>query len=188
MDGLLKGLTSSAKLGLTLLVLLSLPLHAQVYRWIDSQGVVHFSDTPHVGADQYHAPKAQSFTSPTVPSKKQSMQSKPDVHLYKNVIISEPLNESTLRNNQGSFLVAVELSPALFSGDNLQLLIDGTPYGTPQTEVVFEVDGIHRGAHTLQIQVVNSKGTVLKTSEKITIFMHRPIVNTFFEPKIHSVS
>lgn len=176
-----------AKLILALLFLLCLPLHAQVYRWIDSQGIVHFSDTPHVGADTFHVPEAQGFSPSQVRTKNQSVQSVSNEHQYINLSISEPLNESTIRNNQGSFLVAVELNPALFSGDALQLLIDGTIYGTAQTEVVFQVDGIHRGAHTLQIQVVNSKRTVLKTGEKIIIFMHRPIVNDTRGTRMHSL-
>lgn len=153
--------------------------YAQVYKWIDNQGIVHFSDTPHTGAQPLQLNAVQQSTPPALSSKTNTVSTKSltNQHQYQEINISQPLNESTIRNNQGSFLVAVELVPKLMSGDVFQLLLDGKAYGDEQTEVVFEVDGINRGAHTLQVQVLNAQGLVLITSTKITLFMHRPRIN-----------
>ena len=156
--------------------------YAQIYKWIDSQGVVHFSDRPHPGSEQIKIPDAQSYTPPVKQSgsdtenqeKKETSTS--EEHKYTKIGIVQPLNEATIRNNQGYVVVAVELEPALAQGDNLQIIFDGAPMGDPQPNLLFQLNGIYRGKHTIAVQVINSEGEVLLTSDSITIFMHRPRV------------
>jgi hypothetical protein len=38
------------------------------YRWVDAQGVVHYSDTPHPGAQVIQLPSAQTYRAPPPPS------------------------------------------------------------------------------------------------------------------------
>lgn len=156
--------------------------HAQIYKWIDSQGVVHFSDKPHPGSEQIIIPNVPGYSPPvgqnTGSQQNQEQQStaQEEQNQYTKIAIIQPLNEATIRNNQGFVLVAVEMEPALADGDNLQLVFDGAPMGEPQPNLVFQLNGIYRGKHTLAVQIINSEGEVLLTSENITIFMHRPRV------------
>jgi hypothetical protein len=39
--------------------------YAQIYKWTDSQGVIHFSDTPHDGAQKLNIPDAQTYSPPS---------------------------------------------------------------------------------------------------------------------------
>lgn len=154
--------------------------HAQIYKWTDSQGVVHFSDSPHAGSKQVTVPEAQSFSPPV--SQTNSTPQEPEKtmneeHKYSKISIMQPLNEATIRNNQGYVVVAVELEPALAEGDMLQMVFDGAPLGDPQPNTLFQLNGIYRGSHTLAVQILNAAGEVLLTSDNITIFMHRPHVN-----------
>jgi hypothetical protein len=155
--------------------------YAQVYKWTDSQGLVHFSDTPHDGAEKIKIPDAQTFSPPTIPKVKlpdeddQGKHTAKD-HTYKKVAITQPLNEATIRNNDGYLVVTVELDPRLAEGDKVQLLFDGSPLGDPQTNLVFQLNGIYRGAHTITVEVLDSNGSVLNTSDPVTIFMQRPRV------------
>ena len=167
------------------LIMMTCTLHAEVYTWTDSQGVVHFSDSPHPGAEKIKIPEDQSFSTPS-PSSSSSSPKQEDVgptheennseKSYTKIAIREPLNQATIRNNQGYVLVSVELEPKLSQGDNLQILFDGAPLGEPQPNTIFELNGIYRGSHTIAVQVLNAHGEVLLISDPITIFMQRPRV------------
>ncbi|KGP63466.1 hypothetical protein EP47_05615 [Legionella norrlandica] len=153
--------------------------HAQIYKWTDSQGVVHFSDKPHEGAEKVKIPETQTYTPPengSGGSSEPKEVKKEEEEKYTRLEIIQPQNEATIRNNQGYVVVAVQIEPDLSSGDNLQLIFDGAPLGDPQPNLLFQLNGIYRGSHTIAVQVLNANGEVVKTSESITIYMHRPRV------------
>lgn len=155
--------------------------YAQIFKWTDSQGIVHFSDTPHQGAQKVKIPEAQSFSPPVTPKNDVNddllAKKANEEHKYSKVAITQPLNESTIRNNQGYVVVAVELDPPLFEGDMVQIVFDGAPMGDPQEKLLFQLNGIYRGEHKIAAQVLNAAGEIITTSNSITIFMHRPRVN-----------
>lgn len=154
--------------------------NAQIYKWTDSQGVVHFSDKPHEGAEKVKIPEAQTYTPPADDAggapQQDNVKQKEDEDKYTKLEIIQPQNEATIRNNQGYVVVAVQIEPDLSQGDNLQIIFDGSPLGDPQPNLLFQLNGIYRGSHTIAVQVLNAKGDVLKTSDSITIFMHNPRV------------
>ncbi|KTD21269.1 DUF4124 domain-containing protein [Legionella londiniensis] len=153
-------------------------LHAEIYKWTDSEGNVHFSDKPHPGAEKIDLPPVQTFSPPPTPPPAETMVN-PEVAAKTpdyEIAISQPENDATIRNNQGSVSVALEIQPRLNPGDKVQIVFDGTPIGEPQTATVFQLSDINRGAHTLAAQIVGSDGKVISTSETITIYMHRPRV------------
>lgn len=155
--------------------------YADIYKWIDDQGVVNFSDTPHPGAEKVELPEAQTFSPPT-PGSPASERLSPEPnsqakgHMYTKVVITQPDNEATIRNNQGFIAITVQVEPDLFPGDKLQLIFDGTPLGEPQNNTSFQLNGVNRGSHTLAVQIVDAGGEVIDTSDSITIFMFRPRV------------
>ncbi len=167
------------------------PLHAAVYKWVDSKGVVHFSDKPHPDAEKIELPEAQTYSLPAptadasdepesnaasvveaVPLQAEA----PKLPVYSNVSIIQPADQETIRDNQGYVSVIVQLEPELQAGDKLQLLINGEPRGAPQATTVFALSGIERGSHTIVVNVIDAKGQVLRTSNTVTIYMHRPRV------------
>lgn len=156
--------------------------YADIYKWVDSDGNVHFGDTPHAGAEKLKLPDAQSYSSPNVPtsnvpsSANSSSESKVSKHAYRNVLIAQPDNETTIRNNRGAILTSVQLEPALFEGDKIQLIFDGSPLGPPQTNSVFQLNNVFRGSHTIAAQIIDVEGQVLITSDPITVYVQRPRV------------
>ncbi len=175
----------------------------EVYKWTDSQGNVHFSDTPHEGAEQLKMPETQSYSSPK--SKKESDanehnedsesqvsgeseaevsgESESQDNFYTRVEITQPSSEGTVRNNQGNVVVAVEVEPVLLKKDNVRIVFDGQPLGKPQHSLTFQLNGINRGSHTIAVQVLSSDDNVIKTSSTITFYMHRPRVGMGSEGK-----
>lgn len=161
--------------------------YADVYTWKDSQGVVHFSDQPHDGAERVKVPEIQTFSPPSSP---QPSDSRPDQsskvdkskQTYDLVEIKQPENNGTIRNNDGSVQVFIQVEPALAPGDMIQLQFDGSAVGEPQANLQFQLSGVVRGAHTIAAQVVNKQGDVLGSSDTVTFFMQRPRVGMGQQP------
>ncbi len=150
--------------------------YAQVYKWTDSQGVVHFSDTPHVGAETINNIQTQNYSTPpqsTIPKIEEQPKKE---KIYKNITILQPQDQATIRNNQGYLVVSVEVLPKLFPSDKVQIVFDGKAQGTPQDRLMFQLNGIYRGMHTIAVQIIDSKNEVVKTSSPVTIYMQRPRV------------
>ncbi|KTD00828.1 DUF4124 domain-containing protein [Fluoribacter gormanii] len=170
---------------LSLMMVICASYAAQIYRWTDSQGNVHFSDTPHEGAEIVTIPDSQSFSSPA-PSNSQTSTQEPEQtdhndtvklkHSYTTIAIAEPANGATVRNNQGFVMVTAQIEPDLHPGDKLQLLYDDVALGEPQTNITFEINGMYRGSHSLAVQVLDAEGNVIDKSEAITIYVFRPRV------------
>lgn len=157
--------------------ILTMPLHAEIYKWTDSSGNVHFTDEPRPGAEQIELPPAQLFSSPPPPPQKPSPlpELTGDAPKY-NIEIIEPKDQATIRNNQGYVSVMLHVTPELQEGDKLQMIFDGKALGEPQPSTVFALKDVNRGSHTLAAKLVNSAGKTVKTSDSITIFMQRPRV------------
>ena len=153
--------------------------HAQIYQWTDSQGTVHFSDSPHVGSTTVKIPDSQTFSGATSSeSAKNAAEAKASGknQRYQKLVITQPDDHATIRNNQGYIVVAVQLEPNLLTGDNLQLVFDGSPLGDPQANPLFQLNGIYRGSHTIAVQALDANGNPTMTSQTITVYMQRPRV------------
>lgn len=166
-----------------LLLCMALAMHAgfaQIYKWTDSQGVVHFSDKPSPGAEKINL--SQPSTYPPRPSASSASKDEKTVESkqqeYSSLKILQPKQQATIRNNRGHVMVISQLEPELKSGDKLQIVFDGTPLSEPKPTTVFTLNDIPRGSHTLAVQVVDSQGNVLTTSEPITIYMQQPRVKS----------
>lgn len=166
---------------LIVLSLVAMVSKAEIYKWTDSSGIVHFSDKPHPGATSINLPEAP-VASTASPEQTENNEAPPlekkaeAVVEYESISISQPKNEETIRNNQGYVPVITEISPDLHTGDSLQLLFDGKAIGDPQSALVFTLKDVNRGAHTLAVQVVDASQAVLATSESVTFYMQRPRV------------
>lgn len=175
--------------GLILMALLfTPPVYADVYRWTDANGVMHFSDKPEPGAQKIEISPPQTVSnlpeqSPSAdpafskPSQPQNAEGSEGGFTYESVVITQPENEETIRNPQGDVPIAIQVKPELRPQDKLQLIFDGAPLGDPQMTPLFSLHGINRGQHTLLVQLQDSTGTVLLESDPVVIFMQQPRVN-----------
>ena len=166
-----------------LALLFTLPVEADIYRWVDSNGEVHFSDQPRTGAEKLNLPSAQTYSPPQATTGNENSNTntnndaKKAPFTYKLVKIIQPQADETLRNNQGMVSVAVELEPGLRKSDKVQLVFDGKDIGNPENSTVITLTNVLRGSHTVAVNVLSSEGNVISTSDSVTFFMHRPRVN-----------
>ena len=150
---------------------------AGVYKWVEPDGTVHYSDTPQPGAEEVHVPPPQTYT----PAPYTPITSRPEAPAapaeYSQMAITAPEAEANLWDNTGAIPVSFSLEPALKTerGHQLVVLLDGQAQarikGTSTT-----LENVERGSHTLQGQVTDATGNVLISSPAITVHLHRQSV------------
>ncbi|EOX4101631.1 DUF4124 domain-containing protein [Vibrio alginolyticus] len=171
------------------LLIASIAFAQVAYTWVDENGVVHFSDTPNTGAKAIALPNleasapapevesTESLAPQTTPST--ASQNKPEKTTEKplplELSMQTPKHNETIRSNRGIINIQLETNRKLGIGEQLQLLLDGKPYGAPQSHIVWQLNNIDRGTHTLAVHAKRS-GKLIASTSPITVHLHRASV------------
>jgi len=137
-----------------------------VYKWVDEDGVVHFSDVPVDGAEsldlsEFSRPTGASLTraGPEDRSTGDDAAIPTPAFRYESISIDVPGAEETLWNIEGILNVTVGVSPPLQSGHQVRAHFDGQLRTVGGTS--FTIDEVYRGVHNLQVEVVDSTGKLM---------------------------
>lgn len=161
---------------LTVIALLTcLPLQAEIYKYVDENGNVVFSDKRNpAGQDEV----VDILPTNTIPSSPQSSQSqlqnrkKPNPNLQKDLYselrITAPQPEEAIRANAGAITIKIHSAPPLdaAAGDLIKVFIDGQA-AAQGISMNVELDSVDRGEHTVQAQIIDTDGQVLKSSDSV---------------------
>src|SRR6185437_8495952 len=143
-----------------------------LYRWVDAQGVIHFSDTPQPGAQKMQVSPAQTFPSTSVPTGE--VAPRPSQQVYQVCAISQPNAEQSFYAPE-MVGISVRLVPELRAGDQLAVSVDGHALSSIEGSAVdFELPMPDRRAHMLQAVVRDSNGRTLCASPSVTFYVQRP--------------
>lgn len=162
---------------LILACLLAPMAFAQAYRWVDENGVVHYSDRPQPGAEEVELPRANTTTVRRYPARDRAEDQPPPASQplrYESIAVVSPVAEQTLWNIEGLLNVSISLSPSLQSGHRLRVYFDGTPREAPGLS--FQLQEVWRGEHNLQAEVVNASGEVLIRSQPVRFYVQQSTV------------
>jgi len=141
------------------LVLLSLFAQATVYKWVDKDGKVHYSDEPHPNAEIVEL-KEKTLNQITLPPVNPDTNDSQAIEQTKyQVVITSPEEEETVRDNNGDFQVTATVTPEIKS----QYQIGGT----------FQLSNIDRGEHTIVVDAMTQNGKVFASSSPRKIFLHQ---------------
>jgi hypothetical protein len=165
--------------GVALLLAASLAL-AQAYRWVDENGVVHYSDQPHPGAEEVELERAPAIN---MPAPRRSMAGNAPAPAtgeqqrtvgYDSLAVASPAAEETLWNIGGVLNVSLNLQPALQLGHQLRVYFDGVPQEVSGTQ--FQLQEVYRGAHNLQAEVLDENGQLMIRSEPIRFYVQQTTI------------
>lgn len=159
-----------------LLLAAALPAMAQIYQYTDANGNKVFTNQPPDGVQAQTVELQPTNTVGIDTPEKSSAGNAPaadsEAAAYEILALSDLPTEEALRANNGTFNVSVSIRPALHSGHQLQLVLDGKPYGTPSGGTRFTLHEIDRGDHSLAVQVLNGE-RVLQSSPPVTFTVQR---------------
>jgi hypothetical protein len=145
-----------------------------LYRWVDAQGVVHYSDTPQPGAERINVQSAQTYRAPPVSKSAQTQGSSSGAqtrHAYQ-CSITTPTEQQSFYNPE-SVAISVSVTPELVSGDQLLVTVDGSPLpASGGTE--FQISQPERGDHTIAVTVRALDGSTACTAAQVIFSVQRP--------------
>ena len=138
---------------------------AQAYRWVDEDGIVHYSDRPQEGAERIQLPsdtarpRRRPVARPPAPQGNQDETEQTAPFRYETLIISAPAAEETLWNLESVLSVSLDLRPALQAGHKVRVYFDGQQRMV--TGANFQIEEVYRGVHNLQAEVVDETGRLM---------------------------
>ncbi len=165
----------------SLLFLISAALSAaEVFRWVDESGVVHYSDRPQEGAEVITIPNAQTFSTPP----RRDMQSsgspgagtnaeaeEEELFTYRSFEIVSPGQQEVFWNTGGELNVALSFRPRIERTHTIFLYLDGQEVQQltrGRTQV--SLSDVFRGEHTLRADVQDANGnSVAQTDVSFTV-------------------
>ena len=163
-----------------LVVFLALALgSADVYRWTDADGQIHYSDRPQPGAARITI----DVSPPASGSPGNNPAAGNDVDTggeaaepfaqYQSLTIASPAQEETLWNIEGQLDVAAAVEPALQPGHALRFRLDGRTETADPGSTRMQFAEVFRGEHSLQAEVVDEDQQTLVASPTIRFFVRQ---------------
>ena len=144
------------------LVISSMVAADPLYKWVDDQGNVHYSDKPQPGAKKIVLPKASTFNPALMTPPLQSSTTDSDHRhrasaagtaagpvAYTAIAIGSPKDQDTLWNTD-SVTVSVSTTPAWQSGE-VSITVDGQTQTVSGTSATFS--GLDKGQHSASASV-----------------------------------
>jgi hypothetical protein len=149
---------------LFLLAFLAIPAFAAqvVWKWVDGDGVTHYSDRPVPGATRMEISGGggeRSATSAPTPSFSSGSPQKEaqEGPTYRNFEIWKPADGESFINSGGVVPVNIRVEPELQAGHELNLYLDGRLVeGFEPSATSYELKEVPRGSHRL-IAVINDQ-------------------------------
>lgn len=164
------------------LLFVSWPVAAaeEMWRWVDEEGVVHYSDRPHPGAERVLLESAQSYKPPALPSRADARSGETEAEgsgdgvAYTELRVVSPEPEETLWNIGGELEVQLSISPGLAQGHQLRVYLDGSRVEeVPEGRTRFTLGEVFRGEHTLRAAVVDQDGQEVVSSDPVVFYVQQ---------------
>ena len=169
----------------SLLVSFSVPTDAAIYRYVDDDGNVVFTDRPRKDAQtvtaeventysQTQGPAAAAGTRGPYASGRRSSDEAPETEpfSYQSISIVSPADDESLRDNAGNVSITATTVPPLRATDVAVLLVDGAPAVSSQS-LQFNLENVDRGTHTLAVRIQSSTGQIIGESPASTFHLQR---------------
>lgn len=166
--------------GVALSALLALNALADtIYKSRDAQGRIIYSDQPQPGAVEQRQLPSINTMEPSDPQAypPQLVRDSEPAAIDYDVRIDAPASETSVPPGQRDLTITVSLEPQLAPGHSLAYYQnDALLLETRQKQLIIEE--IFRGAHTLEVAVINEEGDVLSRSEPVVVYVHRVGLNS----------
>lgn len=166
---------------LTAAVALPFTANAEIYKYVDSNGVVRYTDKPpSKNAKPLDLPPVQTYTGVESGSSDASDDNELDSILlpttvnYQGIVLTSPSADQVFSTGNPQVTASAQVEPGLQAGHRVVFLVDGLPFPAPEGESSTELSGLNRGSHTLQAVVMDSRDSIQAQSEPINFQMNQP--------------
>jgi hypothetical protein len=161
-------------------------MSATVYKWVDADGVTHYTDQPHPGAQKIQLQGAQTYSAaaeraaanpnagPAAAAARRAAATKTQRSAYAACQVTRPTSDEMFVN-AAQVPASVHLDPGLRDGDRITVSLDGVPLpvNTP-VDSEFMLTSMVRGTHALSAKVEDASGAVLCQSASVVFHVSQP--------------
>ena len=157
----------------------------RIYKTVDENGNVVFTDVPPSNGDRaaISVEEPNTFTTSEAlpredwivePKEGDEEGSKREERTlaYRALTVTNPVDDSSVRENAGNVSVTVLPAPDLQSGHRIRLLLDGSPQ-QEGNQTTFQLNNLDRGTHSLSAEIVDADGQVLFAGGASTFHLQR---------------
>ncbi|MGH1471838.1 MAG: DUF4124 domain-containing protein [Cellvibrionaceae bacterium] len=165
-----KSILLIAFISTTTLSFLQLAHSADIYKTVDENGKVTYSDK--ITSDKSVKLEAKELNTvpPAAPAPPKQAEQKSLIPTEYQITISSPANESHINPDQRDVTVEVSTVPNVYIKHTLQISDNGSLIAGSS------IKNITRGTHILVAIVKDERGRVISRSSPVTIYVHRPTV------------
>jgi len=164
-----------------LLLSLTMPTSGAIFRTVDAQGNITYTDQPPnardtpVKSEQIEIATPNTFQDTTPyerwdPSAEE--QQGDGVANYSLAIVS-PSNDASIRNNAGNVVIETRISPDLAEGHVARIELDGSMTGEKVVSGAVYLTNVPRGTHSARLVVESAKGQRLAESPASVFHLQR---------------
>ncbi|MDX1588757.1 MAG: DUF4124 domain-containing protein [Oleiphilaceae bacterium] len=151
-----------------------------VYKHVDEQGNVSFSDSPQSGqSEKIEVRPSQGISLPKPqqrPSESRQSRSGNGSNAaasgYESIRITQPEDDSAFWRTSGEVAIQVSSEPALRQGHSYQLEMDGEMV-KQQSGATFNLENVDRGTHEVRVHILDREGNIVESSEPSRFTVHR---------------
>ncbi len=149
----------------------------EVYREVNDEGVPTFSDQAKPGAEPITLRKPSMFTDTRYQQsqlKRRSDESLTPMKMDYSLLVTNPLDDSVVRDNAGNLNLTISISPSIQSGHSAELLMDGTKIRDVHGNGIIALTNVDRGTHAFNIRIIDKEGNVVTNgpSNQISILRY----------------
>ena len=178
-------LNKSLMIIFALLMISAMPVLAQVYKVVDKDGNVTYTDQPPAdGSGPVELKPISVIEAPVYQTAPKTGDVEADKEMslsdlrrnYKDFAIVSPLQEESVWRPDGPFPVAWNTKYALQEGMQVTIFLDGKKHSTTNQQMV-AMANLDRGEHTLTAQLRDSQNRLIAEAAPVTFFIRQPGLN-----------
>ena len=154
-------------------MLLACPLAfaGPIYKWVDENGVIHYSDQPHENSQKIHLGAPQTYKATQYAESAGSASAAQQLS-YKCAVTS-PTDQQTFANTT-TVGVSAQVDPPPSADAQMFVMLDGAMVtGQPTSGGQFTLNNVERGEHNLSLVVRDAAGKVACQSGGVTFFVRQ---------------
>jgi hypothetical protein len=174
---------------LLLLAGLTLSLAAlpqEIYRWVDKDGIVHYSDQPGAqGAERVILVNPNTYEqepSDLGAYAASGGEEEPEESPYTSLAIVQPTPDQVFFGADATVTVAVDLGGTLRPDHTLVFFVNGNRRAA-DGGAGLTLTGLERGSYFLRASVLDQAGNPVITSQQISFHVRQPSINTPQSPQ-----
>ncbi|MFP4155871.1 MAG: DUF4124 domain-containing protein [Halothiobacillaceae bacterium] len=138
-----------------------------IYRLMDEQGNVTFTDEPLPGAMpvQVDPTPPMELVIPSIPERKARQQAdQPESGEYSRLAIASPADGATIEARVGGVLmIELDIEPPLAASDRVTIFLDDTPVVSDTSGTRHAVSSISPGSHQIRFEIRRGDETIARS-------------------------